>query len=111
MCIVQRTDIFYLNITMQVPLIGIQFKHVISSSRFKDRSVGSGAPFRLGPRATAPSAYPLIRHWQQAMDCKRGDFVSIRHNEIHDLEAAMLSEVCKDVSTEPPHFKGTQSPT
>ena len=34
------------------------------------------------------------------MDCKRGGFVWIRHNEIRDLEAAMLSEVCKDVSTD-----------
>ena len=39
-----------------------------------------------------------VRH---AMDCKRGGFISTRHNEIRDLEAAMLSEVCKDVSVEP----------
>jgi hypothetical protein len=35
------------------------------------------------------------------MDWKKGGFVSIRHNEIHDLKAIMLSKVCKDVSIEP----------
>jgi hypothetical protein len=34
------------------------------------------------------------------MDCKKGGFVSILRNEIRDLEATMLSEVCKDVSIE-----------
>ena len=48
MCTVLQ-NIFYLNITSTT--LAIQFKHVISSSRFKDRSVGSGAPFRLGPQA------------------------------------------------------------
>jgi hypothetical protein len=50
--------------------------------------------------STCPCGVPFtVRH---AMDCKKGGFpVSIRHNEIRDLEATMLSEVCKDVSIEP----------
>ena len=36
-----------------------------------------------------------------ALNCKNGDFVTIRHNEIRDFEAALLSKVCNDVETEP----------
>ena len=35
------------------------------------------------------------------MDCKNGGFDSNRHNEVRDLEATVLLEVCKDVSIEP----------
>ena len=34
--------------------------------------------------------------------CKKGGFVSMRHNQIRDLEAILMSEVCKDVQREPP---------
>ena len=36
-----------------------------------------------------------------AMICMRGGFVIQRHNELRDLEAELLSIVCKDVVTEP----------
>ncbi|CAB3998446.1 Hypothetical predicted protein [Paramuricea clavata] len=35
------------------------------------------------------------------MDCKKGGFDSNPNNEVRDLEATVLSEVCKDVSIEP----------
>lgn len=35
------------------------------------------------------------------MTCKKGGFVCIRHDEVRDLTANMLREVCHDVSTEP----------
>ena len=35
------------------------------------------------------------------MICKRGGFVIQRHNELWDLEAELLSMVCKDVEVEP----------
>ena len=35
------------------------------------------------------------------MNCQRGGFIIIRHNEVRDLTAELLSEVCNDVSTEP----------
>ena len=38
---------------------------------------------------------------QHCMSCKKGSFVSIRHNDLRDLTANMLSEVCKDVEIEP----------
>ena len=33
--------------------------------------------------------------------CKLGGFVHMRHNEVRDTEAEFISEVCKDVKTEP----------
>ena len=35
------------------------------------------------------------------MICKRGGFVTQRHNELRDLEADLLSMVCNDVEIEP----------
>ena len=36
-----------------------------------------------------------------ALSCKKGGFVTLRHNEIRDVTAKLLGEVCKDVTTEP----------
>ena len=36
-----------------------------------------------------------------AMSCKKGGFVAQRHNELRDMTADLLSEVCKDVAIEP----------
>ena len=36
------------------------------------------------------------------MTCKRGGFRILRHNEIRDMTAKLLSEVCHNVATEPP---------
>ena len=38
---------------------------------------------------------------EHALSCARGGFPSIRHNEIRDLTAALLTEVCHDVCIEP----------
>ena len=38
---------------------------------------------------------------QHAMTCKKGGFISMRHDEVRDLTFEMLKEVCKDVSKEP----------
>ena len=37
-----------------------------------------------------------------AMNCKRGGFISMRHNNIRDFQANLLTKVCKDVEVEPP---------
>ena len=37
-----------------------------------------------------------------ALNCKCGDFVSIRHNEVRDLTAKLVTETCSDVRVEPP---------
>ena len=38
----------------------------------------------------------------QALSCKKGGFVTIRHNSIRDGTAKLLCEVCQDVGFEPP---------
>ena len=36
-----------------------------------------------------------------ALSCKKGGFISLRHNEIRDITSNLLEEVCIDVRTEP----------
>ena len=36
-----------------------------------------------------------------ALSCPHGAFLIIRHNDVRDLTAKLLSEVCHDVQTEP----------
>ena len=38
---------------------------------------------------------------QHAMSCKKGGFVTLRHNEVRDITATLLSDLCKDVEIEP----------
>ena len=38
---------------------------------------------------------------QHAMICKKGRFIKKRHNDLRDLPANLLTEVCKDVTIEP----------
>ena len=33
--------------------------------------------------------------------CKKGGFITMRHNELCDLEAELLNTVCKDVQIQP----------
>ena len=38
---------------------------------------------------------------QHSMSCKKGGFLTIRHNDLRDLTAKILSEVCYDTENEP----------
>ena len=38
---------------------------------------------------------------EHALSCKKGGFINIRHNDVRDFTAELLSEVCKDVCVEP----------
>ena len=38
---------------------------------------------------------------EHALSCSRGGFPQIRHNELRDITAEMMKEVCHNVSTEP----------
>ena len=37
---------------------------------------------------------------EHALSCKKGGFINIRHNELRDITAELLQEVCNDVSVE-----------
>ena len=41
------------------------------------------------------------------MGCKKGGFITIRHNDLGDLTANLLTEVCKDADIEPQHLPVT----
>ena len=38
---------------------------------------------------------------EHSLSCKKGGFVTLRHNTVRDITARLLSEVCKDVRVEP----------
>jgi len=38
---------------------------------------------------------------EHSFSCPKGDFPSIRHNEIRDLTASLLTEICNEVEIEP----------
>ena len=38
---------------------------------------------------------------EHQLTCRQGGFVSLRHNELRDLTASLMKEVCCDVATEP----------
>ena len=51
-----------------------------------------------------PSQCPCGQRYDlnHALNCKRGGFVIMRHNNIRDFEANLMRLVCNDVETEPP---------
>ena len=57
-----------------------------------------GWPIDGLPNVCACGAPNNVTH---TMTCKKGGFICIRHDEVRDLTANMLREVCNDVSTEP----------
>ena len=54
---------------------------------------------KLAARVCACGQPYSVNH---CLTCKLGGYVILRHNSIRDLFAELLSEVCKDVITEPP---------
>ena len=38
---------------------------------------------------------------QQSMSCKKGDFICLRHNDLRNLAANMMSKVCNDSEIKP----------
>ena len=49
----------------------------------------------------AHCAYGARNSIEHVMICKRGGYVSMRHNALRDTEAKILSKVCSDVNIEP----------
>ena len=54
-------------------------------------------PDRLPSKCACGASFSV----EHALSCAKGGFPSIRHNEIRDLTATLLTEVCNDVCTEP----------
>lgn len=50
-------------------------------------------PERLPSKCACGAGFSV----EHALSCPKGGFPSIRHNEIHDLTATLLTEVCNDV--------------
>ena len=61
-------------------------------------SLRYGWPIRRLPSKCACGAVFDVTH---ALSCKKGGFVTQRHNELRDMTADLLAEVCPDVSIEP----------
>ncbi len=57
-----------------------------------------GIPLPRLPTTCVCDAKFSIEH---ALNCKKGGFVTMRHNNIRDFTAYILSEVCNDVALEP----------
>ena len=52
---------------------------------------------RLPSKCVCDEVYSV----EHALNCKKGGFINIRHNEVRDFTAELLSEVCNDVAVEP----------
>ena len=72
---------------------------VLNKSEFRDAiAIRYNRPIKNLP-STCPCGQPFdLTH---ALNCKRGGFITIRHNEVRDFEAGLLSKVCVDVEIEP----------
>ena len=53
------------------------------------------------PRLPSDCACGSKFSFSHALSCKKGGFVSMRHNELRDITALLLKEVCPDVKKEP----------
>ena len=54
-------------------------------------------PDRLSSKCACGASFSV----EHTLSCAKGGFPLIRHNEIRDLTATLLTEVCNDVCTEP----------
>ena len=57
-----------------------------------------GLPLQRLPTKCVCDASFTIEH---ALNCKKGGFITIRHNNLRDFTAELLSETCHDVAIEP----------
>ena len=73
--------------------------HTLNKQEFRD-----GICLRYGWRIPNTPSYcgcGQKNSVDHTLNCKLGGYVTMRHNNIRDLEASMLKEVCKDVKVEP----------
>ena len=55
------------------------------------------SPLNLPVHCTCGTSFSV----QHALSCPKGGFPTLRHNEVRDLTANLMAEVCHDVCTEP----------
>ena len=73
--------------------------YVLNKQEFRDAvALRYGWKISDMPRHCGCSKPNSIDH---VMTCKRGGYVSMRHNALRNTEAAIMREVCKDVAIEP----------
>ena len=70
----------------------------LNKQQFRD-SISIRYSWRLS-NLPATCACGLKYEFQHSMSCKKGGLASIRHNDIRDLTAKILREVCNDVEVE-----------
>ena len=58
------------------------------------------SPLNLPVHCTYGTSFSV----QHALSCPKGGFPTLRHNEVQDLTANLMAEVCHNVCTEP-HFQ------
>lgn len=76
-----------------------EFGYELNKEQFQDalRIRYSWSLPRLPTECVCGSRFDIAH----ALSCKKGGFVTLRHNEIRDLTSIMLNEVCPDVRREP----------
>ena len=76
-----------------------EFGFTLHKSAFRDAlALRYGWPPSRTPTTCACGSNFSVEH---ALSCPKGGFPIIRHNEVRDLTANLLSEVCHDVAIEP----------
>lgn len=71
----------------------------LHKAAFRDSlSLRYGWPFQNSPSHCSCGQPFSVEH---ALTCKTGGFPAVRHNEVRDITATLLTEVCHGVTTEP----------
>ena len=76
-----------------------EFGFALNKGEFRDAlSLRYGRPLK-----GLPAMWPCGQKYSvtDALNCKKGGFVTMRHNNLRDFEADMLSKIVNDVETEP----------
>ena len=85
--------------TWLTTLLVEEFGFTLHKSAFHDAlALRYGWKPNRTPQYCACSSAFSVEH---ALSCPKGGFPTIRHNEIRDLTASLLTEVCHEVSIEP----------
>ena len=76
-----------------------EFGFTLHKSAFRDAiALRYGwSPLNTPTRCSCGSQFSV----QHALSCPKGGFPTLRHNEVRDLTAALMTEVCHDVCVEP----------